>query len=82
MQSVGLFYSKYSVSKHKTKQDNTMQKQELVMFPESKPLLQSLVERHRGQSEGIKIIWEEAKAVFLTREKAVPLPAGTGTLPK
>lgn len=27
--SVGLFFSKYSVPKHKTKQDDSMQKQEL-----------------------------------------------------
>lgn len=53
-----------------------------MRFPESEPFLLSLVQRHRGQSEGIKIIWKEAKAVSLTGEKAVPLPVGTGTLQK
>lgn len=45
----------------------------IVRFPKSEPFLLSFVEQHREHSEGIIIIWDGAKAVFLTGEKAVPL---------
>lgn len=46
----------------------------MVRFPKSELSLLSFVEQHREQGEGIKIIWDGAKAVFPTGEKVVPLP--------
>lgn len=60
IQAVGLTCSKYSVSKHKTNQDNSMQKQELHRNSEVSSILIFLlspvlpVERHLGQNKEIK----------------------------